>query len=91
MWNAIKNVLVKLVVTKSVCAWIVKTALNTALEKSKDEKKRSEVCYTLKDGAALLNIVALACEDGKIDGDEDVDIMTSGWALGERLFDLIKG
>lgn len=91
MIDAIKTALAKFLVTKDVCAWLIKTALNAALKKAKDAEKRKAVCAVLTSGSTLMTTASKACEDGTIDDLEAESIESMGVVFGEDIFKLIKG
>lgn len=91
MFDTIKEAFIKLVVTKGVCEWIIKTALNAALAKSKDEKKRSDVCAMLSSGARLMGTASVACADGKVDDLEAESIEGQAIVFGQDIYRLIRG
>lgn len=91
MLDAIKTALAKFLVTKDVCAWLIKTALNAALKKAKDAEKRKAVCAVLTSGSTLMTTASKACEDGNVDDLEAESIEGMGIVFGEDIFKLIKG
>lgn len=91
MIEAIKTALAKSFITKDVCSWIIKTALNAALSKAKDANKRKAVCAVLTSGSTLLTTASKACEDGNVDDREAKAIEDMGVVFGEDIFKLIKG
>lgn len=91
MFDTIKTAICKALFTKDVCAWIIKTALNAALKKSKDPAKREKVCEVLVGAGTLMKVGALACADGEITDAESVELEAQSVEVGEAIYALIKG